>query len=556
MVPHPDCLPKIRISLPNRIIRGATVLLAGLAAVSFLYRRQIENGFSFLIGDRFDGLIAVSIIEHWFNVLRGFSAWNTTFYFFPNSDTLGYNDGFLAHGLIAAALRSVGFDVFLAPELATMTLKSLGLVAYYLMLRVSFRCPPGWSVLGATLFTIANNLYLALFHVQFAAFSFAPLVILIAGLAISAFQHEKPLRGFLLFGVATAVYGVWFLTSFYDAWFLGFFGIVAVVIFGVTGGLNDLIAFAKQLISKPIGFFLLLTWTAICLVPFLLVYLPKARETGMHPVAAIRFYALEISDVINVGSRNLVWGPLLTRLYDDPPALSSSTTGFPPIFLIISLTSTVAFLVHRTTNPSDRVLRAVAFAVLLTWPCLFRFDQWTPWELIFYAIPGAGAIRSIAVYQCFLTIPLIVLATTWLSRLSLPPLLAAVLTCSLLVEEINMAPIADLSRVEELAWLNRTPKPPRECKVFFASKAREGDDDVDETTRLYSHNVDAGLVAEVMRIPTINGFETFLPPYWNFEDPRSNDYLDNVKEYAARYGIQGLCALDLETRQWRNQGPR
>ncbi len=529
------------------------MLLLGLAAVSFLYLPQLETGFSYVIGDRFDGFIAVSIIAHWFNVLAGFSAWNTTFYFFPHSDTLGYNDGFLAHGLIAAALRALGFDVFLAADLATMTLKFLGFVAFYLMLRASFRCPWGWSALGATLFTIANNMYLALFHVQFAAFTFAPVVVLFASLAISAVQRQKPLRGFLLAGAAIAVYGVWLLTSFYDAWFLGFFGIVATANFAVTGGWKDLVALAKQLIAQPIGSLLLLGWTAICLAPFLLVYLPKARETGMHAVSEIAFYALNVTDIVNVGSKNLVWGPLLAKLSDNPSPMSTSTTGFPPIFLVIALISVVMLLVHPPKSPLDRVLRGVALAVLITWPCVFRFGHWTPWEIPFYLIPGAGAIRSIYVYQCFLTIPLIVLAMVWLARLSLSPLLAAILACLLLVEEVNMKSIASLNRSEELAWLQQTPNPPRECKAFFVSKAREGDDpDVDDTTRLYSHNVDAELIAEIMRIPTINGFNTFLSPYWNFENPRSGDYLDNVKAYAARYDVQDLCALDLMNHQWTN----
>jgi hypothetical protein len=68
--------------------------------------------------------------------------------------------------------------------------------------------------------------------------------------------------------------------------------------------------------------------------------------------------------------------------------------------------------------------------------------------------------------------------------------------------------------------------------------------------RRYPHNVEAMLIAERVHTPTINGYATFLPPGWDFEDPTRDDYVDRVRRYADRYGIRRLCRLDLEKLAW------
>ena len=51
-------------------------------------------------------------------LLRGeAAAWDRTAYFHPVPATLGYNDGYLAFGLLLAGFRALGADPFLAGEL-------------------------------------------------------------------------------------------------------------------------------------------------------------------------------------------------------------------------------------------------------------------------------------------------------------------------------------------------------------------------------------------------------------------------------------------------------
>ena len=71
-------------------------------------------------------MIELSILEHWWNVLRGLSPWDRTDYFFPVPGTLGYNDGYLLFGLLHAGFRTLGADPFLSGELVNASTRVIG----------------------------------------------------------------------------------------------------------------------------------------------------------------------------------------------------------------------------------------------------------------------------------------------------------------------------------------------------------------------------------------------------------------------------------------------
>jgi hypothetical protein len=97
---------------------------------------------------------------------------------------------------------------------------------------------------------------------------------------------------------------------------------------------------------------------------------------------------------------------------------------------------------------------------------------------------------------------------------------------------------------------------PSGCKAFFAG----GWNNQARVTPMsewinnhYAHNVSAMLIAELIRLPTINGVASFNPPDWNFENPNGDDYLQRIARYADRHKVGGLCRLDLETQAWQTQ---
>ncbi len=62
---------------------------------------------------------------------------------------------------------------------------------------------------------------------------------------------------------------------------------------------------------------------------------------------------------------------------------------------------------------------------------------------------------------------------------------------------------------------------------------------------IYAHNVDAMVLSEMLMLPTVNGFSTFNPPFWDFADPNGADYDRRALAYAMRFGLRGLCRLDV-----------
>lgn len=67
---------------------------------------------------------------------------------------------------------------------------------------------------------------------------------------------------------------------------------------------------------------------------------------------------------------------------------------------------------------------------------------------------------------------------------------------------------------------------------------------------IYSHNVDAMVLAEKFGLPTLNGYGTFEPPDWDFVGPERFDYLERVRHYVQAHHLAGVCAVDLLEKRW------
>src|SRR5215212_6266644 len=157
-------------------LRGVVLALACAACVAVFFRNQIANGFTLLFGDRHDAVIALSIMEHWRNVLVGVTEWSRTAYFHPVPGTLGYNDGYFLFGLVYAAFRGGGADPFLSGELTNMVVRAVGFLAMHAACRRVLGLSFGWSLLGAALFTLSNNLFIRASHAQLFSVGFLPVL--------------------------------------------------------------------------------------------------------------------------------------------------------------------------------------------------------------------------------------------------------------------------------------------------------------------------------------------------------------------------------------------
>ena len=81
-------LRKVLEALPKLAGHRAIVALTYVAAMVALFRGPLATGFDRGFSDQADGMIEISILEHWRNVLSGASTWNVTKHFYPHADTL------------------------------------------------------------------------------------------------------------------------------------------------------------------------------------------------------------------------------------------------------------------------------------------------------------------------------------------------------------------------------------------------------------------------------------------------------------------------------------
>jgi len=161
-------------------------------------------------------------------------------------------------------------------------------------------------------------------------------------------------------------------------------------------------------------------------------------------------------------------------------------------------------------------------------------------------------MRVVSRYQIWLTLPfLLIVAASWRTRLAAiaraRPLLAVCIVLLLIAENLSSETAAQLRRSEHRAALAGIAPPPAGCAVFYVTASRRAEPLYMNAymNARYPHNVDAMLLAELWRTPTINGFSTFNPPDWNFEAPLAADYDARAMRYAAQHRLHGVCRLDV-----------
>jgi hypothetical protein len=537
------------------IYKYFAVSIGLILALYVFFRAQLQNNFSLLFGEKFDGTIEVSLLEHWYNFFRGQSAWSVANFFYPYKDSLGYNDGYLIYGSFYAIFRFAGINPFISSELVNVSVKAIGFVFFFLILRSAFSARILVCILGATLFVISNNSFVEAYHVQLLSVSFAPVMAFLIFRSYGACRDYRRLGAVSWSAGAALFYAAWVMTAFYMAWFFTFFSAVTILIYIMLRpkSVSDLWA-ARRRFMPPgaVGAAVL----AVGLIPFALVYIPIARETGMHPISEAFTYSPSILDLVNVGPGNMLWGKLHVWLDKAVrPAMDTGgerQTGLPP-FVIILFAWATAWLWRAPSAKGAVLARSIATATAITWLMSLHFGHFTAWRWVYAHVPGARAVRVIERYQIFLVVPVLAIVMAWLdarsSTLGRIPLVC--IAALLIAEEINSIPPVGQSPAIQMAFLRSLPAAPPACRVFATMNRRLVPSEAPpETEAKYAHNVDAMLIAEYINLPTINGIGSFVPPDWKFDDSKASDYLSRVQTYAEKHQIQGLCLLDVANRTW------
>ncbi|MBD0270604.1 MAG: hypothetical protein ICV73_01620 [Acetobacteraceae bacterium] len=555
----PAAPPRVPVAALPAFLRCAILGFACALCVGLFFRNQIANGFTLLLGDRHDAVIALAIMEHWRNVLSGTAEWSRTAYFHPVAATLGYNDGYFLFGLAYSAFRALGADPFLGGELTNMAMRAVGFLGMHFACRRVLGLSFGWSLLGAALFALSNNLFIRASHAQLFSVGFLPVLATLLHAAGSSLLGRRP--GALLgWGAAfVLLFAAVLMTGFYMAWYFVFLATATVLAWMVVAGEAQRRPWIAAVRAAWLPLAALAALAAVANLPFLRLYLPKAAETGMHPWEMALQHTPTLLDVLHVGEANLLFGWLVALLNGafrpDFPSWSERMTGLTPVLLLcFSAASVWLWRGAAGLEPMRRAwLQALALASVATWALTLRFGDATGWWLVWTAIPGAKAARVVARYQLVLAMPVIALALLALSVWSRRWPVAAVagLAALLLLEQANGYAPLFLDRPLELSRLRAVPPPPAECRAFWVSAARTESRFGEAVDDPYNHNTEAMLIASVLRLPTVNGISTFNPPGWPAGWPGQGGYEAGVAAWAERHGLTGLCALDLQRMTWR-----
>ncbi|MET3437117.1 hypothetical protein [Sphingomonas sp. 1185] len=543
-------------------------------AMAIFFRTVIASGFDLGFGERGDALIEMTILEHWRNVLSGVSPWDAAFYFHPYGGSLGYNDGYFLYGLSYSVWRLVA-DPFHADTLNILTFKTIGFAAAYHLVKRTLGWGRGSALLVALLWSIASNIHLQAVHAQLQSVALLPVAMILAIGCVRAEGGGDRIAARWRAVALAALMAAWLLTSYYMAWFTIFSACLFVLCWAMLSGNARPTALAG-LVRRHAG---TLAWGggafAVLILPFLAVYLPKLRETGGEGYYEMLGYLVTPGiDMINVGPGNYLWGwlfrplfALLHALFPDDPLLPGRVlggeheAGFPPLLCALLLVAAWRIVVRRRIGIAGETpvaWRAFALAMIVAWALTLQFWVASPWNLVFWLVPGAKGLRTVSRYQLWLSLPfLLIVLAAWreqAARLAATrPWWLAGIVALLVAENLSAETPNQISHAVHHDALAAIPAPPRDCAVFYvvATRVNEPLYINAELNALYPHNVDAMFLAERWRVPTINGFSTFNPPDWHFADPQAADYDARARAYVRAHGLRHVCRLDMRSaRPW------
>ena len=567
-------LASARTETPLSLSGTGLFAVAYAVAMLIFFRVPIASGFDLGFGERGDALIEMTILEHWRNVLYGVSPWHSGFYFHPYGGTLGYNDGYFLYGLSWSFWRLFA-DPFHADTLNIWTFKTIGFVAAYALVARTLAWGRGAAALVALLWTIASNIHLQAVHAQLQSVALLPVAMMLAIGCVRAEGRRRPIAARVRAVALAALMAAWLMTSYYMAWFTIFSACLFGLCWCVLGGQASPVAL-WHLVRRHAG---TLAWGGgafvLLILPFLWLYLPKMRETGGEGYYEMLGYLVTPGiDMINVGPGNYLWGwlfrplfALLHALFPDDPLLPGRVlggeheAGFPPLLCALLLVAAWRIVVRRRIGIAGEApvaWRAFALAMIVAWALTLQFWVASPWNLVFWLVPGAKGLRTVSRYQLWLSLPfLLIVLAAWreqAARLAATrPWWLAGIVALLVAENLSAETPNQISHAVQHDALAAIPAPPRDCAVFYVVTTRVNEPLYinAELNALYPHNVDAMFLAERWRVPTINGFSTFNPPDWHFADPQAPDYDARARTYVRAHGLRHVCRLDMRSaRPW------
>ncbi|MEX0330244.1 MAG: hypothetical protein AB3N64_02360 [Puniceicoccaceae bacterium] len=537
------------------IIKTVMVLLAGLTGLFLFFRYFILSGGKWIVGDLRDGRLIACLHEHWFRVLQGKEGWFELGFFYPVEHVLGYTDTFLLGGMVHSVFRLAGLDPFLAFQMTQMACAATGFAGMFIWLSRYRKLGFVLVLLGSILLLVASPVYISSrnTHIQLQAVWLMPWVAVLLEQAWQDFK-SNPRRLFFSFAGLCLLYGLVAYSTFYIAWFCFLFLIVwflAAVCLLDIGRIREEL---KRLPGLWLQFFPGILIAAGWLSLFLITYLPVRVSQGGRTLGESIKSLPYPWDFINHSESNLLWGKINGHLPEyngfKPWELELGPT---PIFAVLVVATGIVLWRRRWALRTDREAwyLVTGIALIISFLMTMRLGLLSFWILPYSVVPGADAIRVGIRFMVFLVVPAIPVILWGLRELACQfqkragVLLVALLSISLLAEQIQLTPNTHMNRTELLKALENLPEPPVDATAFVPY-SRSADE-----YEIYTIQSGGISYAQHWNMPVCGGRSGFYPPDWSLRDLNAPDVFSNALLWAALNSISGkLYFFDFDNGVW------
>ena len=589
-----------------RTVRAAVLLVLLSAYLAWIFRLTDEAFWRLGLGDWMDPYFTNALMEHWYESLRTFSDPSSPPMYYPVRGTLGYSHGLILYVPFYAAVRPF-LHPFTAQTVMLLLVMATGAVCLFALLRRHHRLTFAEALVLTAFFVTSRNVT----NAETAVWLQRASVFLIPPALLLALEPSRMRNGVLrviVAGMAGLVVTLMFTQDYQTA----LFAVLLTLPFGVALVAMRPPRFpAPTVVSRPgASFFeraavvttlVACAWTVLVVAsggaelriagllvrshdwrrPALVALAGTVTLIVLHRkslrrlLAPVESWHLALAGGALIGLSMFVWiylpgyrehsafpeQDLLNLLRARDPAswrgpldvlrdltAYRSMRGCVLVFVVGLMVWIPAFSIDRRTR-IIALLAVLMSCVVIVVP--IRFGDFSVWRTFFWPIPGLAAVRDpsriIPVYELGVVLGTALLLTHVRSR----PFLrrgAALLIVILTVADWNperfdyIRTISDFDR-----WVAAPVSVDQGCRSFFIKQgppeylSRPGN-----TRTLYG--IDGLFIALRHSLPSLNGYSAWSPRQWGVAFPEDPEYTRFAREWIARYGLTGVCQLDVHAR--------
>jgi hypothetical protein len=509
-----------------------------------------------IAGDMGDSRLVSLIMEHWYKVFCGQEAIRDLSMFYPVKNTLGYSDVLFLLSLPYSFLRVIGYQWMTAYQLTLIGTHFFGGLCLAWFLRKSLKLSFWGCVIGLIIGNFSNSYFIKIMHTQFVTFSLVPLLFILLKNFYDCFNPDL-VKKRKIYGILTIfLFAGIISTSFYIGFFTALFLLILLIVLAVYLLKKNSLK-VKQLLEivKTYKFEIIMYFVCgiIALLPFLWVYMPIYNEMGARSWGETAYYLPHWYDLFNISPQNLIWS--------FPNSIYELQVGYPLITGIL-LIVICTFYIKQSCNASAAIKNTFfiitigfSFTIAIISLSMLKFEilntNFSLWFLIYKLIPGASAIRAVARFSQFLSLPAGILIAVFLServRFSDKTSIKSLLACTVLVmliflEHQNTTNNCDWTKSSMNIYLEKVSSPPDDCESFFL---------VNNTNSThYLHHLDAWSIANKFNTKTINGYSGVVPKNWQpmWEMEKNKNYT-SLSYWINEYNLENVYLYDYINDNW------